>query len=168
MPHGENPDAGGGQRLQDVFRQAGILVGHKRVRPAGDFGDLLFDFCESIVEYKADVVKAYGLVYELIRNDVPVYWVIDSGKQAVDADSNQVGQMLSARLGIPQACFASKVEVDPATNKAVVRREVDGGIVPARAATVGGKPALPADPGVAEPTRTLSGVCAIPVWRRSS
>ena len=34
---------------------------------------------------QGDVLKAYGLVYELIRNDVPVYWVIDPAKQAVDA-----------------------------------------------------------------------------------
>jgi type IV pilus assembly protein PilY1 len=38
--------------------------------------------------------------------------------------------------------------------------EVDGGNVPARGASIGGKPALPADPGAAEPTRTLSGLNA--------
>jgi electron transfer flavoprotein beta subunit len=48
------------------------------------------------------------------------------GKQAIDDDSNQVGQMLAALLGWPQATFASKVEV--AGGKAVVTREIDGGL----------------------------------------
>ena len=48
------------------------------------------------------------------------------GKQAIDDDSNQVGQMLAALLDLPQATFASKVEV--ADGKASVTREVDGGL----------------------------------------
>jgi electron transfer flavoprotein beta subunit len=48
------------------------------------------------------------------------------GKQAIDDDANQTGQMLSALLGIPQASFASKVEI--ADGKATVTREVDGGL----------------------------------------
>ncbi|MDR6382442.1 electron transfer flavoprotein subunit beta/FixA family protein [Paraburkholderia caribensis] len=47
------------------------------------------------------------------------------GKQAVDDDSNQTGQMLAALAGLPQATFASKVVV--ADGKATVSREVDGG-----------------------------------------
>lgn len=48
------------------------------------------------------------------------------GKQAIDDDSNQTGQMLSALLGWPQATFASKVEIGE--GKATVTREVDGGL----------------------------------------
>src|SRR5258706_12268859 len=48
------------------------------------------------------------------------------GKQAIDDDSNQTGQMLAALLGWPQATFASKVEL--AEGKAKVTREVDGGL----------------------------------------
>jgi len=48
------------------------------------------------------------------------------GKQAIDDDSNQTGQMLAALLGWPQATFASKVTV--ADGKAIVTREVDGGL----------------------------------------
>ena len=48
------------------------------------------------------------------------------GKQAIDADSNQVGQMLAALLNWPQATFASKV--DPQDGKVNVTREVDGGL----------------------------------------
>ncbi|MFM0441944.1 electron transfer flavoprotein subunit beta/FixA family protein, partial [Paraburkholderia strydomiana] len=47
------------------------------------------------------------------------------GKQAIDDDSNQTGQMLAALANLPQATFASKVVV--ADGKATVSREVDGG-----------------------------------------
>jgi len=48
------------------------------------------------------------------------------GKQAIDDDANQTGQMLAALLGRPQATFASKVKVEG--GKAQVTREVDGGL----------------------------------------
>ncbi|MDZ5699910.1 electron transfer flavoprotein subunit beta/FixA family protein [Chelativorans sp. M5D2P16] len=48
------------------------------------------------------------------------------GKQAIDDDSNQTGQMLAALLGWAQGTFASKVEIDG--EKATVTREVDGGL----------------------------------------
>jgi electron transfer flavoprotein beta subunit len=48
------------------------------------------------------------------------------GKQAIDDDSNQTGQMLAALTGRPQGTFASKVEVEGDTVK--VTREVDGGL----------------------------------------
>jgi electron transfer flavoprotein beta subunit len=48
------------------------------------------------------------------------------GKQAIDDDSNQTGQMLAALLGWPQGTFASKVEV--AGSDVSVTREVDGGL----------------------------------------
>ena len=48
------------------------------------------------------------------------------GKQAIDDDSNQTGQMLAALLNLPQATFASKVSI--ADGKAQVTREVDGGL----------------------------------------
>jgi electron transfer flavoprotein beta subunit len=48
------------------------------------------------------------------------------GKQAIDDDSNQVGQMLAEMLGWPQATFASKVEIG--ADKTSVVREVDGGL----------------------------------------
>jgi len=48
------------------------------------------------------------------------------GKQAIDDDANQTGQMLAALLDWPQATFASKVDV--ADRKATVKREIDGGL----------------------------------------
>ena len=48
------------------------------------------------------------------------------GKQAIDDDANQTGQMLAALLDWPQATFASKVELDASSAK--VTREIDGGL----------------------------------------
>ncbi|HEV8262673.1 MAG TPA: electron transfer flavoprotein subunit beta/FixA family protein [Burkholderiales bacterium] len=48
------------------------------------------------------------------------------GKQAIDDDSNQTGQMLAALMGWPQATFASKIKLS--NDKAEVTREVDGGL----------------------------------------
>jgi len=47
------------------------------------------------------------------------------GKQAIDDDANQTGQMLAALAGLPQATFASKVSVEG--DRLIVAREVDGG-----------------------------------------
>ncbi|WP_309603152.1 electron transfer flavoprotein subunit beta/FixA family protein [Sphingomonas sp.] len=55
------------------------------------------------------------------------------GKQAIDDDSNQVGQMLGALLGWPQGTFASKLEV--AGSDINVTREVDGGLETLKLAT---------------------------------
>lgn len=65
----------------------------------------------------AKLLKALAL-----QEDVKL---IIMGKQAIDDDSNQTGQMLAALLDWPQGTFASKVTV--ADGKAVVAREVDGG-----------------------------------------
>jgi len=54
------------------------------------------------------------------------------GKQAIDDDSNQTGQMLAALTGRPQGTFASKVEVE--SDHAVVTREIDGGLETVRIA----------------------------------
>jgi len=48
------------------------------------------------------------------------------GKQAIDSDNNQTGQMLAALLGRPQATFASEVKVED--DKVLVTREIDGGL----------------------------------------
>ena len=52
--------------------------------------------------------------------------IVLMGKQAIDGDYNQTGQMLSALLDWPQATFASKVELDGSSAK--VTREIDGGL----------------------------------------
>jgi len=64
------------------------------------------------------------LLKALVEKEQPKLVIL--GKQAIDDDCNQTGQMLAALLGWPQATFASKVDV--ADGKAVVMREVDGGM----------------------------------------
>lgn len=69
------------------------------------------------------VARIFKKIFEFEKPDLFIL-----GKQAVDGDSNQVGQLLAEYLSIPQACFASKVEIDPSLKKAKVTREVDGGL----------------------------------------
>ena len=79
------------------------------------------------------LVKADGLVEPLAVAKI-LKGIVDEekpglvilGKQAIDDDSNQTGQMLAALLGWSQATFASKLEVDGSDFK--VTREVDGGL----------------------------------------
>jgi electron transfer flavoprotein beta subunit len=64
------------------------------------------------------------LLKALVDKEQPSLVIL--GKQAIDDDCNQTGQMLAALADMPQATFASKVEV--ANGKASVTREVDGGL----------------------------------------
>ncbi|TCP07033.1 electron transfer flavoprotein subunit beta/FixA family protein [Caldimonas thermodepolymerans] len=67
------------------------------------------------------VAKLLKALFEKEKPDLVIL-----GKQAIDDDCNQTGQMLAALLDLPQATFASKVEV--ADGYATVTREVDGGL----------------------------------------
>ncbi len=64
------------------------------------------------------------LLKALVDKEKPELVIL--GKQAIDDDCNQTGQMLAALAGLPQATFASKIEV--ADGFASVTREVDGGL----------------------------------------
>jgi electron transfer flavoprotein beta subunit len=64
------------------------------------------------------------LLKALVEKEQPGLIIL--GKQAIDDDCNQTGQMLAALCGLPQATFASTLTV--ADGKAVVQREVDGGL----------------------------------------
>jgi len=64
------------------------------------------------------------LLKKIIEKEAPGLVIL--GKQAIDDDSNQTGQMLAALLGWPQATFASKLKIEG--GKAEVTREVDGGL----------------------------------------
>ena len=67
------------------------------------------------------VAKALKAIVEKENPEIVIL-----GKQAIDDDANQTGQMLSALLDWPQATFASKLELNGSTAK--VTREVDGGL----------------------------------------
>ena len=81
-----------------------------------------------LVETPADVelqpLAVAKLLKALVDKEQPQLIIL--GKQAIDDDANQTGQMLAALCGLPQATFASKVEV--ADGKVSVTREVDGGL----------------------------------------
>ena len=64
------------------------------------------------------------LLKALVDKEQPSLVIL--GKQAIDDDANQTGQMLAALADLPQATFASKVEIEG--DKAKVTREVDGGL----------------------------------------
>lgn len=100
----------GPQKAQETIRTA-LAMG-------ADRGILIK--CEDEVEPLA-VAKLLKGVVEAEKPDLVIL-----GKQAIDDDSNQTGQMLAALLGWPQGTFASKLELED--SKARVTREVDGGL----------------------------------------
>jgi electron transfer flavoprotein beta subunit len=71
-----------------------------------------------------DTLAIARVMAKIVGDEKPDLVII--GKQAIDDDANQVGQMLAEMLGWPQATFASKVEI--ADTKCTVVREVDGGL----------------------------------------
>jgi electron transfer flavoprotein beta subunit len=71
-----------------------------------------------------DTVAIAAVMAKIAGHEKPELVII--GKQAIDDDSNQVGQMLAEMLAWPQATFASKIEI--AAGKCTVTREVDGGL----------------------------------------
>ncbi len=78
--------------------------------------------CETDIELQPLAVAK--LLQAIYSKEQPQ--LIIMGKQAIDDDSNQTGQMLAALLNLPQATFASKVTIS--NGQASVTREVDGGL----------------------------------------
>ena len=78
--------------------------------------------CETDIELQPLAVAK--LLQAIYSKEQPQ--LIIMGKQAIDDDSNQTGQMLAALLNLPQATFASKVTIG--NGQASVTREVDGGL----------------------------------------
>ena len=79
-----------------------------------------------LVETEENVqpLEVAKILKEIINKNSPD--LVLMGKQAIDDDSNQTGQMLSALLGWPQGTFASKLEING--KKINVTREIDGGL----------------------------------------
>ena len=79
-----------------------------------------------LVETNAELqpLAVAKLLKAVVAKELPN--LIIMGKQAIDDDCNQTGQMLAALLNWPQATFASKVSI--ADGRAVVIREIDGGL----------------------------------------
>lgn len=101
----------GSAKSQDTLRTA-LAMGADRA--------ILVKTEQSVIEPLA-VAK---LLKRVVENEKPDLVIM--GKQAIDDDCNQTGQMLAGLLGWPQGTFASKVELNGAKVKVV--REVDGGL----------------------------------------
>jgi electron transfer flavoprotein beta subunit len=69
-------------------------------------------------------LHAAKLLNAIVEKEKPGLVIL--GKQSIDSDNNQTGQMLAALAGMPQGTFASKVEI--ADDKVNVTREIDGGL----------------------------------------
>lgn len=75
-------------------------------------------------EQGLDSLQVAKLLNGLMDSEQPDLVIL--GKQSIDSDNNQTGQMLAALRGLPQGTFASKVELE--SGKVAVTREVDGGL----------------------------------------
>ncbi len=100
----------------------GVLACQETLRTAMAIGADRAILIETDVELQPLAVAK--LLKSLLDREQPGLVIL--GKQAIDDDCNQTGQMLAALGGLPQATFASKVEV--ADGQAWVTREVDGGL----------------------------------------
>jgi electron transfer flavoprotein beta subunit len=81
-----------------------------------------------LIETDADLqpLAVAKLLKALVDREQPGLVIL--GKQAIDDDCNQTGQMLAALAGLPQATFASKIELAAGSSEVLVTREVDGGL----------------------------------------
>lgn len=75
-------------------------------------------------EQQLDSLNIAKLLNEVVKEEQPNLILL--GKQAIDSDNNQTGQMLAALADLPQATFASKLVIE--NNQAIVTREIDGGL----------------------------------------
>ncbi|GAA0286124.1 electron transfer flavoprotein subunit beta/FixA family protein [Psychrosphaera haliotis] len=73
---------------------------------------------------KLGSLQVAKLLKELVDKEQPNLVIL--GKQSIDSDNNQTGQMLAALTNLPQGTFASKVDLE--ADKVQVTREVDGGL----------------------------------------
>ena len=71
-----------------------------------------------------DSLQIAKLLQKVVEEESPELVIL--GKQSIDSDNNQTGQMLAALTGMPQGTFASEVEI--ADGKVSVTREIDGGL----------------------------------------
>ena len=105
-----------------VAVSCGITACQETLRTAMALGADRAILVETDVELQPLAVAK--LLQALVAKEAPQLVIL--GKQAIDDDANQTGQMLAALLGWPQATFASKVVI--ADGRATVTREIDGGL----------------------------------------
>jgi electron transfer flavoprotein beta subunit len=111
-----------GTATEVVAVSCGLVACQETLRTAMALGADRATLVETDVELQPLAVAK--LLKALVDKEQPKLVIL--GKQAIDDDSNQTGQMLAALLGWPQATFASKVVIEG--DSAKVTREVDGGL----------------------------------------
>ena len=111
-----------GMATEVIAVSCGVLQCQETLRTAMAIGADRAILVETDVELQPLAVAK--LLKALVDKEQPGLVIV--GKQAIDDDCNQTGQMLAALAKVPQATFASKVEV--ADGHANVTREVDGGL----------------------------------------
>jgi electron transfer flavoprotein beta subunit len=111
-----------GKATEVVAFSAGVAQCQETLRTAMAIGADRGILAETDVELQPLAVAK--LLKAVVDKEQPQLVIL--GKQAIDDDSNQTGQMLAALLGWPQATFASKVEVG--AESVTVTREIDGGL----------------------------------------
>lgn len=79
-----------------------------------------------VTDESFDSEQIAKLLVQILKKDS--YDLVVMGKQAIDSDSNQTAQRIAAELSLPQATFASKVEIEAGSTHVKVTREVDGGL----------------------------------------
>ncbi len=111
-----------GHATEVVVVSAGPQKAQETLRTALAMG------ADRAILYRTDLALEPLAVAKLLKHAVEKEQpgLVILGKQAIDGDSNQTGQMLAALLGWPQATFASKVTVKDGSAEVV--REVDGGL----------------------------------------
>ena len=112
----------GGKATEVVAGSCGVTACQETLRSAMAIGADRAILVETDVELQPLAVAK--LLAAVAKKEGPQLIIL--GKQAIDDDSNQTGQMLAALLGWSQATFASKVVIGD--GKATVTREIDGGL----------------------------------------
>src|SRR5258705_12307569 len=113
-------DKGGATEI--IALSCGLTACQETLRTALALGADRAILVETDVELQPLAVAK--LLQAIIAKEQPKLVIM--GKQAIDDDANQTGQMLAALLGWPQGTYASKVDI--AGERATIKREVDGGL----------------------------------------
>lgn len=111
-----------GKATEIIAVSCGVLQSQETLRTAMAIGADRAILVETDVELQPLAVAK--LLKAIADKEQPQLIIL--GKQAIDDDANQTGQMLAALLDWPQATYASKIEIDG--DKVKVTREVDGGL----------------------------------------
>ncbi|EJN02030.1 electron transfer flavoprotein subunit beta/FixA family protein [Herbaspirillum sp. YR522] len=114
----------GGKVTEVIAVSAGVTQCQETLRTAMAIGADRAILAEVGAEVELQPLAVAKILKALAEKEQPQLIIL--GKQAIDDDCNQTGQMLAALLGWPQATFASKVVLEE--GKVTVTREVDGGL----------------------------------------